>query len=125
MTTFPTYGQVISDPLGGTLPFQAWPQFAPQGVAGGILPLQVTPAIETQATNSFLHDVTSGPIRKMYEYLDKNSPKYSQLADCVPIMQKAVESFGLRDYAQAFLQLYQAYRYITLLRASVPDLPSL
>ena len=125
MTTFPAYGQMISGTLGGILPFQAWPQFAPQGVAGGISPFQMTPAIEAQATNNFLHDVLSGPIRKMYEYLDKNSAKYSQLADCVPIVQKAVEAFGQRDYAQAFLQLYQAYRYITALRASVPDLPSL
>jgi len=125
MTTFPAYGQVLGGTLGGILPFQAWPQFAPQGVAGGMLPFQITPAVETQATNSFLHDVTSGLIRKMYEYLDKNSQKYSQLADCVPILQKAVESFGQRDYAQAFLQIYQAYRYITALRASIPDLPSL
>ena len=101
------------------------PTSAPQGLAGGISPFQITPAIEAQATNNFLHDVLSGPIRKMYEYLDKNSPKYNQLADCVPIVQKAVEAFGQRDYAQAFLQLHQAYRYITALRASVPDLPSL
>lgn len=125
MTTFPTYGQVIGGTLGGILPFQAGLQFTPQGLVGGLMPFQNLPAIETQATNSFLQDVTSGVIRKIYEYLDKNAPKYSQLADCIPIMQKAVEFFGQRDYAQAFLQVYQAYRYITMLRSTVTDLPSL
>jgi hypothetical protein len=83
------------------------------------------PNIELQALNGFLHDVSACSIRKLYDYLDKNNERYTALSNCVPIVQQAVESYRTRDYARAFSVAYDAYRYITALKTTVPDLPNL
>ena len=102
------------------------------GVLGGpwappamVVPLQTTPAAEQQAITMLLQEVTAGPIRKLHDYLEAHSQKYSQLAPCIPVVQQAAKAFGAHDYTQALFQIYQAYRYISALRAGVPDLPSL
>jgi hypothetical protein len=90
-----------------------------------VVPLQTTPAAEQQAITMLLQEVTAGPIRKLHDYLEAHSQKYSQLAPCIPVVQQAAKAFGAHDYTQALFQIYQAYRYISALRAGVPDLPSL
>jgi hypothetical protein len=102
--------------IGGVLPFQAVP---------GTVPVQGTPNVELQAINSFMQEATSNLIRKLHDYLDKNSQQYSQLADCAQLVRQAVEAYSARDYARAFTQLYQAYRFITTLRSGRPEIPSL
>lgn len=96
--------------------------WAPQAV---VAPFQITPAVEQQAVIALMRDVTAGPIRKLHDYLDAHSQKYSQLAPGIPVVQQAAKAFGAQDYAQALFQIYQAYRYISALRASIPDLPGL
>ena len=132
----PQLGGQIGQTAGGfagLLPFQAGPGMAP-GYGGGQLapqgslsPFQTTPNVEVeqQATNDFLQEATSSPIRKLYDYLDKHSQQYSQLINCVPLVQRAAELFAARDYVGAFGQIYQAYRSIAMLRASLPALPGL
>lgn len=88
------------------------------------VPVQTTALIEQQALNSLLQDMTAGPIRKLHDYLDAHSQKHNQLIHCVPVVQQAARAFGAQDYTQALTQIYQAYRYIAALRASIPDLPS-
>jgi hypothetical protein len=139
-----------SQPIGnqsGFLPWQATPLTAfvygsgslvPQSVPGpmamplGLLqampmlaPSQATLQAEQQAMDGFLREVAAGPIRKLHDYLDAHSQKYNQLTQCIPLVQQAATAFGARDYTQALAQLYQAYRYISALRTSLPDLPGL
>ena len=90
-----------------------------------LAPSQATLQAEQQAIDGFLREATAGPIRKLHDYLDAHSQKYSQLAQCIPFVQQAATAFGAHDYSQALAQVYQVYRYITALRTSVPDLPGL
>jgi len=99
------------------------------GTPPGLSPFAAAPAananLELQAMNGFLQDVTACSIRKLYEYLDKNSERFSQLSNCVPLVQQAVEAYRARDYTRAFAQSYEVYRNITALRTITPDLPGL
>ena len=90
-----------------------------------LAPSQATLQAEQQAIDGFLREATAGPIRKLHDYLDAHSQKYSQLAQCIPFVQQAATAFGAHDYTQALAQIYQVYRYIAALRTSVPDLPGL
>jgi hypothetical protein len=81
-------------------------------------------ALENEAVNSFLQDAASNAIRKLFEYLEKNSPKFPQLAPYPGVVSQAVEAFKNRNYSQALGIAYQAHRAITVLRAAIPDLPS-
>src|SRR3989442_3465530 len=90
-----------------------------------LAPSQATLQAEQQAMDGFLREAAAGPIRKLHDYLDAHSQKYSQLAQCIPFVQQAATAFGAHDYSQALAQVYQVYRYITALRTSVPDLPGL
>jgi hypothetical protein len=136
----------ISNPS-GFLPWQAAPLAAlvygsgslvPQGIPGPMAmplgPLQVMPMLapsqatlqaEQQAVDGFLREAAAGPIRKLHDYLDAHSRKYNQLTQCIPLVQQAATAFGAHDYTQALAQLYQAYRYISSLRTSLPELPGL
>ena len=129
----------LASGLGRFVPFGVDPltvayvsgQLAPQGfvspfqAAPGTVPVQGTPNVELEAMNSFMQETTSNLIRKLHDYLDKNSQQYSQLADCAQMVRQAVEAYGVRDYARAFAHLYQAYRFITALRSARPEIPSI
>jgi hypothetical protein len=90
-----------------------------------LAPSQATLQAEQQAMDGFLREAAAGPIRKLHDYLDTHSQKYSQLAQCIPFVQQAATAFGAHDYNQALAQIYQVYRYVATLRTSVPDLPGL
>lgn len=103
-------------------PFSADPSVVQQGAAAG----QQQPAnVEAQAMSGFMQDAASNAIRKLYEYVNTNSQKFSQLAGVTATLGQAVESYRTRDYSSAFSQAFQAYRSIYLLRTVVPDLPPL
>ena len=124
-------GGLIGQPqLGNPLVLQSFPG----STMLPMVPLQATPTLpppqvmlqaEQQATQSFLREATAGPIRKLHDYLETHSQKYSQLAQCIPVVQQAATAFGAQDYPQALTHIYQSYRYIAALRTSVPDLPGL
>lgn len=88
-------------------------------------PVATNPTIDVQAMTGFMQDVTSSSIRKLYDYLEKNSEPFKQLSSAIPIVQQAVEAYRTRDYATAFARVFDAYRQITALRSVVPDLPGL
>jgi len=125
----PLAPQGVLGSLGGPWVSQAAP--APGALGGpwappaAVGPLQTTPASEQQALHTLMQEVTAGPIRKLHDYLEAHSQKYGPLAPCIPVVQQAAQAFGAHDYTQALFQIYQAYRYISALRASVPDLPGL
>ena len=78
-----------------------------------LAPSQATLQAEQQAMDGFLREAAAGPIRKLHDYLDAHSQKYSQLAQCIPFVQQAATAFGAHDYSQALAQVYHVYRYIT------------
>lgn len=95
------------------------------GAPGAAAPAQEAGALDLQAANSLLEDMVRTPIRKLFDYLQSNSARFRQLEACIPVVAEAVNAFAARDYARALSLVYQAYRYIAGLRATVPDLPSL
>jgi hypothetical protein len=104
----------------------------PQSLYGstpGLSPFAAAPAanpnLELQAMAAFMQDVTACSIRKLYDYLDKNSERHPQLSNCVPLVQQAAEAYRTRDYSRAFAQTYEVYRNITALRTITPDLPTI
>jgi hypothetical protein len=97
----------------------------PLQAAPTLMPSQAVLQAEQQAINGFLQEAAAGPIRTLHAYLEAHSQQYSQLAPCIPLVQQAAHAFGAHDYPQALSQVYQAYRYIAALRASIADLPSL
>jgi hypothetical protein len=90
-----------------------------------LAPYQTTPDVEARAATDFMQDASADLIRKLYRYLEGNSPQYRQLSECVPLVRHAAELYGARDYTAAFSQAYQAYRAITIQRSSIPGLPGL
>ena len=122
-----------SQPIGnlsGLLPWQTAPLTTLVYGSGSpvppmLAPSQATLQAEQQAMDGFLREAAAGPIRKLHDYLDAHSQKYSQLTQCIPLVQQAATAFGAHDYTQALAQIYQVYRYITVLRTNVPDLPGL
>lgn len=127
----PLVPQSVFGGLGSPWASQAAPAPVPGAVGGPwapqavVFPLQTTPAAEQQALTTLMQEATAGPIRKLHDYLDAYSQQYGQLASCIPVVQQAAKAFGAHDYTQALFQIYQVYRYISALRASIPDLPSL
>ena len=122
-----------SPPIGNMSGFLPWPAAPLTPLVYGssspvppmLAPSQATLQAEQQAMDGFLREATAGPIRKLHDYLDAHSQKYSQLTQCIPLVQQAATAFGARDYTQALAQIYQVYRSIATLRTSVPDLPGL
>lgn len=78
---------------------------------------------ERQALDAFYEDATAGLLQQLNKYLDENTGQHKELADCVPLVQRAVDLYEARNFQAAFLQLLQAYRFIVRLRARVPGLP--
>lgn len=136
--------QILAGPtanaISGLMPFSVDPAamaaLAQAGLAGAApqpaaTPGQQQPAtpdlatLEQEAMNGFLQDAASNSLRKLYDYLDKNSSKFPQLAPYPTIISQAVEAFKNKSYSQALGLAYQAHRGITLLRATTPDLPPL
>ena len=122
-----------SQPIGnlsGLLPWQTAPLTTFVYGSGSpvppmLAPSQATLQAEQQAMDGFLREAAAGPIRKLHDYLDAHSQKYTQLTQCIPFVQQAATAFGAHDYTQALAQIYQVYRYIAALRTSVPGLPGL
>jgi hypothetical protein len=83
------------------------------------------PNVEVQAMTGFLQDASSGAIRKLFDYFSTNGERYPQLGNGLALLNQAVESFRARDYARAFAQVYDVYRYVTAVRAATPDIPAI
>lgn len=128
----------LAGQLGALLPFGADPFSALMAarLAQGLAPQAAgapatTPAaptvdvgaLEAEAMNGFLQEAASGAIRKLFDYLEKNSARFPQLAQFPAVLSQAVEAFKSKNYAQALGIAFQAHRAIVLLRASVADMP--
>ena len=83
----------------------------------------VPPEVEVQTLMGFLQLQTGELIRKMYSALEEHSGEHPQLTACIPLLQQAVELYGMGAFDQAFTATYQAYRQWKLLASQVPGLP--
>ncbi len=133
--SFP-FGQ--SGPLG---PLGQLGQIGPYGELGPLgppIPLP-NPALDQQAAVSFVEDITAESLRALSTFLEaqvgqqagqqaghqagRQEGRYPGLETCVPIVTRAAQCFAMRDYAQAFGLIWQAYRVIAAVRAANPQLP--
>jgi hypothetical protein len=83
------------------------------------------PLVDQQAAVTFVEDLTAQSLHRLSAYLEANTGKYPALGSCVPIVTQATHCLAARDYAQAFELIWQAYRLITAIRATNPQLPPL
>lgn len=127
-----TYGAVASAvgaPVGGFARsygrgplLESAPASAPQVVLG---PYEQRPEVEARAAAEFMQIASADLIRKLYHYLEGNNQRFPQLIDVIPMVRRAAELYGAGDYTGAFTQAYQAYRGVTILRSTNPELPGL
>jgi fermentation-respiration switch protein FrsA (DUF1100 family) len=104
---------------------QLAPAAAAMGGAGAAAGVAQTGAnLEAQALSDLLQDLTGSSIRKLYDYFSQYSERFPQLADGITLLSQAVELFKNRDYTNALGRLYDIYRYIMMIRAASPDLPT-
>ncbi len=83
------------------------------------------PALDHQAAENLVGDITAGSLRRLSVYLEANAGRHAGLESCVPIVTQAAHRFAARDYAEAFNLIWQAYRAIETIRAADPQLPPL
>jgi hypothetical protein len=81
------------------------------------------PILDQQAATNLIEDITADSLRTLSTYLEIYAEQYSGLSNCVALVTQAAHCFAARDYAQSFGLIWQAYRVITALRASNPQLP--
>jgi hypothetical protein len=92
------------------------------GLGGSLAP---DPALDQQAAVNLISDITADSLRTLSSYLETHAARNAGLEQCVPIVTQAAHSFAARDFAQAFNLIWQAYRMITMIRATDPQLPPL
>jgi len=111
MAMAPAYGMggaLTSQGLSQAAPLTAWGYGSgspvPHGLPGPmamplgppmLAPSQATWQAEQQAMDGFLREAAAGPIRKLHDYLEAHSQKYSQLGQCIPT--RAAGGDSLRD----------------------------
>lgn len=81
------------------------------------------PVLDQQAAANLVEDMTADLLGTLSAYLDNHAEQYPALNDCVGLVTQAANCFAARDYAQSFGLIWQAYRLITALRASNPQVP--
>jgi len=86
-------------------------------------PFLENPVLDQQAAANLVEDMTADLLRSLSAYLDNYAEQHPALNNCVGLITQAADCFALRDYAQSFGLIWQAYRLITALRASNPHLP--
>ena len=92
-----------------------------EGLFGSVAP--ANPMLDHQAAVSLVEDITADSLRMLSAYLETYAGQHQGLESCVPIVTQAARCFAARDYAQTLGLIWQAYRVITALRASNPQLP--
>jgi hypothetical protein len=103
---------------------------APGGLFGGLalqpqnflLPQSEFDA-DRQALDAFYEDACAGLLGHINKYLDENKEQHNELADCIPLIQRAVDLYEARNFPGAFMQLLQVYRYIVRLRQRIQGMP--
>jgi hypothetical protein len=81
------------------------------------------PILDRQAAVNLVENIVGDALRTLGAYLETYARTHPGLENCVRIVTQAAHSFAARDFAQAFNQIWQAYRVIAMVRAIDPQLP--
>jgi hypothetical protein len=81
--------------------------------------------LEAQALNGFLQQAAASSIRKLFHYLESNSPAYPQLNAQLPVLTQAVDAYRTGNFPQAFTLAFQVFRAIVLFQSLNRELPSI
>jgi len=81
------------------------------------------PMLDHQAASEMIEDINASALRTLSTYLENYANQRAGLANAVPLVTQAARCFAMRDQAQAFSLIWQAYRAITIARAMDPQLP--
>jgi len=81
------------------------------------------PMLDHQAASEMIEDINASALRTLSTYLENYAGQRAGLANAVPLVTQAARCFAIRDQAQAFALIWQAYRAISIARAIDPQLP--
>lgn len=81
------------------------------------------PMLDHQAASEMIEDINASALRTLSTYLENYAGQRAGLANAVPLVTQAARCFAMRDQAQAFALIWQAYRAISIARAIDPQLP--
>jgi hypothetical protein len=101
---------------------QASEQLFQGGPGNAVIP---NPALDHQAAENLVGDITAGSLRTLSAYLEVNAGPHAGLESCIPIVTQAAHRFAARDYAETFNLIWLAYRSIETIRATDPQIPPL
>jgi hypothetical protein len=113
---------LLPGPFSGAAP-APWAASPFAALGAGVLGPQFALDPEAQALQAFMQGVTSCLIPKLSSYIGRNISQFPQLSHSVPLITRAAELYGARDYARALAQVYHTYRLVALLRLQQPGLP--
>jgi hypothetical protein len=83
------------------------------------------PLIDHQAAREMVEDINACALRTLSTYLENYASRHAGLGNCVPLVTQAARCFAMRDQAQSFALIWEAYRGITMARALDPQIPPL
>lgn len=83
------------------------------------------PMLDHQAAREMVEDINASALRTLSTYLENYVSQHAALSSCVPLVTQAARCFAMRDQAQTFALIWQAYRGIATARAMDPQVPPL
>ncbi len=83
------------------------------------------PMIDHQAAVNFVQDMVADSLRTLSSYVEANAERHAGLENGVALVTQAARCYAARDYGQAFALIWHAYRLVTALRQTDPQLPPL
>ena len=86
-------------------------------------PAALNPMLDHRAASEMVEDINASALRTLSTYLENYANQHAALANAVPQVTQAARCFAMRDQAQAFALIWQAYRTIAIARAIDPQLP--
>lgn len=81
------------------------------------------PLLDHQAASEMVEDINASALRTLSTYLENYASQHPGLANAIPLVTQAARCFAMRDQAQAFALIWQAYRAIAIARAMDSQLP--
>jgi hypothetical protein len=131
--------QTLIGLLGGLMPLllQLQSQYPGQGYFGQPGPMSSdagfgfgnlappSPMLDHQAAREMVEDINACALRTLSTYLENYANQHPGLANCIPLVTQAARCFAMRDQAQTFALIWQAYRSIAMARAMDPQVPPL
>ncbi|MET0386275.1 MAG: hypothetical protein ABW321_09975 [Polyangiales bacterium] len=119
------YGVPLQSGFGGST--NPWGSPAAPGETSALPPLSEADraGLEAQALNGFLQEAAANAIRKLFHYLESNSPAFPQLNAQLPVLTQAVDAYRTGNFPHAFTLAFQVFRAIVLFQSLNREMPSI